>query len=257
MKILVTSDWHGDHVTHGVRRFAEISAAVDETVDVAIEEGCAGYVFAGDLCDPDIGSPSFRVVEMALKAALRLAAASIDSVWVAGNHDVIEDGSLDTTLSPLRALGPKNGVHVFEEPGIATFRQLVDRDEYRNLAVVALPFTSTTRPYDPAEVVPKLLGNRNPSDVLVVGHLHVAGVEPGEETTEMPRGRDVWLPLRAIGDWEHDQLARGHGKRRATIANGHYHRQQRTEEGVWIPGSLARLTFCEERNSPGYLVLEV
>jgi DNA repair exonuclease SbcCD nuclease subunit len=43
--------------------------------------------------------------------------------------------------------------------------------------------------------------------------------------------------------------------------NGHYHRAQvhAGEHGVTvhIPGSLARLTFSEEKNAPGYMLLEV
>jgi len=59
----------------------------------------------------------------------------------------------------------------------------------------------------------------------------------------MPRGRGIPLPL--------EQL-RG----AKAIFNGHFHRRQKIGP-VWIPGSLARLTFCEEKHEPGYLVAEV
>lgn len=240
MKLLITSDWHGDWVTHGVRRFAEITAAVDETVRAAVENDVAGYVFMGDLCNPDAGSSVFRTIELALRTAMRLHDARIPSIWVAGNHDVIEDGTKDTTLSPLRALGAARGVHVFEEPGVCLIM-----NGGRLLNVLALPFTAAQHGYDVEATAAKLLGKRSKKDTIAVGHLHVPGVAPGEETTEMPRGREVILPVDAL---------RPHVSK---IFNGHYHRQQRTESGVWIPGSLARLTFCEERHDPGYLVVEV
>lgn len=246
MKLCVVSDAHLDWVTHGVRRFPEIAAAFDETIEAALDEGCSGYVFLGDLCDPDSGSCVFRVLEVAIRTALRLAACKIPSIWIAGNHDTIEDGTKDTSLSPLRALyGDRTPVHVFEEPGTCVLREAVDRDDHRDVWIAALPFTSASHPYDPASVSEKLLMGKDPRNVVVAGHLHVPGVEPGEETREMPRGREVWLPVDVLKP------------RASVILNGHYHRQQKTESGVWIPGSLARLTFCEENNHPGYLIVEV
>lgn len=247
MKILVSSDWHGDWVTHGIRRFAEVQAAVRETIEVAKQERCAAYVFAGDLCDPDSGSSVFRVVELAIATAVELARENISSIWVAGNHDTIEDGTRDTSLSPLRALARDHRglVGVFEEPGAFNVRVRIDMDDYRTVRIVALPFTAAQHPYDVEQAAKKIACGAEPRDVVFVSHLTVPGVVPGEETTEMPRGREVVLPVDAI---------RPLG---AHLINGHYHRQQRTESGVWIPGSLARLTFCEERHRPGYLVVEV
>lgn len=241
MKAVVVSDIHLDHVTHGVPRFRELRAAVHRTVDVAIEEQAGLYIFAGDLCDPDSGSSVFRCVEVAIEAAWRLSQRGIPSIWVAGNHDVIEDGTNDTTLAPLRAMNP-DMIYVFEEPGVAKFS-----DANREVYVIALPFTSTSNPYDVEAFLEAAAGTINVprENVAVVAHLTVPGVEPGEETKEMPRGREVVLPT---------AIAMKHA---ALVINGHYHRQQRTKDGVWIPGSLARLTFCEEKNDPGYLVVRI
>lgn len=245
MKIVASSDWHPDHVTHGVSRFAEVRDAAHRTVDRAIEEGAGLYVFAGDLCDPDSGSVTFRCVELAIEVAGRLSARHISSLWVAGNHDVIEDGSGDTTLSPLRAIAPSLSakVHVFERPGLARFETMKDV-----VNVIALPFSATSHAYDVEAELTQIASKLPPGSqakTIVVGHLNIAGVIPGEETTEMPRGREVWLPVEAA-----KRVARH-------VLNGHYHRRQRTKDGVWIPGSLARLTFGEEGNEPSFLVLEV
>lgn len=245
MKIVACSDWHPDHTTHGVPRFQEVKEAAHRTVDRAIEEGARLYIFVGDLCDPDSGSVTFRCVELAIEVAGRLADKGIRSVWIAGNHDVIEDGSGDTTLSPLRALATFSPlVHVYERPNF--FRH--DSFHHGAVNVICLPYAATSHAYDVEAAIAELAAMLPPgskNQTIVAAHLNIAGVVPGEETTEMPRGREVWLPVEAA-----KRVAR-------YVVNGHYHRKQKTKDGVWIPGSLARLTFGEEGNEPSFLVLEV
>lgn len=215
-------------------RFDELRRAVEQTVNHAIEQEVDAYIFAGDLTDPDSGSRVFRCVETAIFAASKLKEAGIPSLWVAGNHDVIEDGRGGTTLAPL--FGIENGIiRVAECPQLVTFLGLP--------SIVALPFTASCRAYDAAAKARELLEEHGDIAGIVVGHLSVPGVIPGEETTEMPRGRDVLFPIEEV---------RG---RELLLINGHYHRRQRTADGIWIPGSLARLTFGEEDHTPGYLVL--
>lgn len=243
MKLAVSSDWHPDWKTHGVDRFEEVEKAVNYTIDKAIEEEVDGYAFLGDLCDPDAGSVVFRCVELMLKSACRLSRAGIPNFWMPGNHDVIEDGSGDTTLSPMRALCDVENSIVFlaEKPGLYQC--------FSGLDVLALPYTPTSHNYDPAKVVVEAFGEGRP--FIAAGHLMVPGCVPGEETTEMPRGRDVMFPL--------DSFADKNGVLRPLCKlklNGHYHRRQFTS-GVHIPGSLAMLTFGEEGNYPGFLLIEV
>jgi len=235
VKIVATSDWHGDVTTHGIRRFPEIAEAVNATVDRAIEEDADAYVFLGDLCNPDSGSCVFRVVRLAIEAETRLALRKIPSIWVAGNHDVIEDGSGESALSPLRGLGDAM-VTVCEAPEELT---LFGRNGGPATRFVVLPFTPTTHPYDPAGFVRSIRG----ADVVLSHLTEISGVEPGEEAKEMPRGRGIRLPVEDL-------------KGAKVILNGHFHRRQKYGP-IWIPGSLARLTFCEERHDPGYLVVDV
>jgi hypothetical protein len=158
-------------------------------------------------------------------------------VWVAGNHDVIEDGSGDTVLTPLAALH-------HAEPGVvqvAGAPTLIDWKGHRK--IVCLPFAASSHAYDADRVVRELVGDRK--DPIVLGHLTVPGLIPGEEAHELPRGRDVMFPLSAFDD-----------KPNALLMNGHHHRRD-TEGRVKIPGTLARLTFGEDDNEPGFLVLEV
>ncbi len=247
MKVIIASDFHLDHSTQGVSRYEEIREGLEQTVDKAIEEEAAAYVFAGDLCDPDAGSCVFRCVAAIVSAAVRLADRGIYSIWLAGNHDVIEDGTGCTTLTPLRALSDcerLNGkVQVIEQPSRVEITARGAPNDVRY--VLGLPFAATSHAYDVSAIIDELAPKENREKTMIVGHLNVPGVVPGEETTDMPRGREVWLPT----DLAHE--------RAKIVVNGHYHRQHRTETGVWIPGSLARLTFGEEGNAPGYLMVEL
>jgi len=234
------SDLHLDAVTMGVPRFPELEQALAHTVQVAAQQKVDAYVFLGDLCDPDSGPTVFKCVELAIRTARCLADAyGIRSYWLAGNHDVIEDGSGLTTLGPIRPALGSHGM-VIEHPTSwaldgATF--------------VALPFTATSHAYDPA----KFLADHLPTGAhggpyVVLSHLNVPGIIPGEETTEMPRGRDITLPL--------ELLARPD----VLVLQGHYHRQQvhrHMGAVVNVCGSLARLTHGEEEHTPGYLLCEV
>jgi DNA repair exonuclease SbcCD nuclease subunit len=246
VKIIVTSDWHLDWATGGLPRFADVFAAVQVIVDAAKREGVEMVMFLGDLTDPD-AVRAHQAVSVAMWVATHLwFCAGIATRWLVGNHDVVEDGSGSSSLSAVHAFGvalprgAKQGVKVYTEPEVEVFG---------NKAILALPFTPRSHPYDPLTFVRSL--DPNPGGVirpidLVVGHLNIEGIGPGSETTDMPRGRDVFLPVAAIRERWPD----------AVVCNGHYHRRQ-VFDGVHVPGSLARLTFGEEHNSPGYLVVEV
>lgn len=240
MKLLFTSDWHLDHVTAGKSRFDEVCNAVDETVRTAIQEKCDHYFFLGDLMDPDSGSVTYRALKFANGVMRRLRDAEITSHWLAGNHDVVEDGYGTTTLTPLCSLGRHLFAHVYEYPEVNVFS---------GLTIVALPFTATSHAYDPGAFI-KQASVRVESianvPTVVIGHLNVVGVIPGEETNEMPRGREVVFPREQIRNF----LPNAH------LFHGHYHRRQ-VHDGVHIPGALARLTFGEELHDPGYMLVEI
>lgn len=238
MKYLFTSDWHLDHTTDGHSRYDEVCAAIDRSVKIAIEEKVGLYVFAGDLSDPD-GFAVHRAQSKAVSTALTLKKAGIKSVFVAGNHDVVEDGFGTTVLAPLAA---SELALVYEQPGIL---QLPD-----DRLLMVLPFTPRSHMYEPAAFV-RQLGAKLPAKVrqsariTVVGHLSLAGINPGSETKEMPRGREVLWPLEELAKWFP----------KATLVGGHYHNAQEYKS-VNIIGSLARLTHGEEKHEPSMLLLE-
>jgi DNA repair exonuclease SbcCD nuclease subunit len=243
-KLVVSSDWHLDAVTAGVRRLSDLRVALSTILNRVQAEKDAGHhvlsLFLGDLCDPDSGTPVWAAICTALAFLTKLGTIGVPSVWLAGNHDVIEDGSGVTTISPLARLFPFTG-RVVEGP-----ESWVDG----NLVFLALPFTAKSHAYNPAlyvsEVLPVIWELHPEKTLVVLGHLNIAGVVPGEETTEMPRGREVAFPLDEINKWPGEKV----------LLHGHYHRQQ-VFNGVHIPGALERLTFGEEGHQPGFLVVEV
>lgn len=244
--MVVTSDWHLDASTAGFDRFEDVSAAVDEVVAYAIASKASLFVFLGDLCDPD-ANRSPRCVGKAIEVAHRLRASGIRSRWLVGNHDVVEDGSGTSTLTPLAAAGASGG-----GPAGEGWR-VIDRPTTEFIGGVEfiwLPYVPRCASYDPAMFVTAYYELAQPegsgAPLVVAGHLSIAGKHPGSETDEMGRGREMVLPVARVRElWPE-----------AFLMNGHYHDAQANPDGVVIPGSLARLTFGEETNHPGFLVAE-
>lgn len=255
MKIVHTTDWHPDASTAGYARFHDVEQAVQSSVDHACtlksQGERVGYLFTGDLLTND---PSLDVMVrctcLAQRAGRQLSESGIPSWWMAGNHDVFEDGLGTTAVDTLEgeyAYVIKSPMALMIEPG---------------KLMLLLPFTPMSHSYDPKAWVESVVPGaqmvfydpkapleavaQEAQVVLVAGHLMLEGIGPGSETTDMPRGRDVFFPIDLVRKrWPN-----------ALMANGHYHRQQ-VYNGVHIPGSLAVLTRGELGNRPGYLVYTV
>lgn len=242
--LVVTSDWHIDARTAGVRRHADLEMAVTDVQQAAIslkEEGHdVGFLFLGDLCDPDSRGLTFLSQRVAAQAAKNLHSFGIQSFWLVGNHDITQDALCTSTLSFMDGCA---GATLIDEPGkhTITFRKGFSLD------FLALPFTCTEATYDPAKVASEALC-AHPDIRMVIGHLTIPGIQPGEETTDMPRGRDIMFPVEETKDVP-------------LRLNGHYHHQQLFKPSaggdIAIPGALAQLTFGESDSQPGYLIVEV
>ncbi|GAC1448421.1 MAG: hypothetical protein PVSMB8_07400 [Vulcanimicrobiaceae bacterium] len=264
MKLVVVSDLHLDWVTAGIRRFDDVAKALEAAKNKAIalaeidDDDTVVFVCLGDLFNPDSGPIVLRCTELLIGIAGQLALRGVSSIWVAGNHDVVEDGSGTTSLTPMRSVDewchdiPEQPAYAFvaEEPedfDIGT----TDEDE-DDPPFLVLPFTATSHAYDPEAKI-KEWAAKYPrvKKPIILSHLTgVEGVIPGEEVNEMPRGREVTFPIDAVREHFPGAL----------ILQGHFHRRQvHTVRGVTfhICGSLARLTHSEEENDPGYLVVDV
>lgn len=247
--IVVCSDAHVDWVTYGVSRFRDVADALLEATEEAVRIKADGFAFLGDLTDPDDVSAVLRAQLLMMQVVTILHCGGVTTYLLPGNHDVLEDGTGHTVLDPLAYV---NGAVVLKE-GLHTGERF---------NIIALPFLPSSRAYDPADVtraaVERIHHRRQNGakqvPTVVLGHLHLPGITPGEETTEMPRGRcgqDVTFP-----HYEVNAIAG-----RKVVLNGHYHERQvwTAPDGlkVHVPGSLARLTIDQERHEPGYLVVEV
>jgi len=250
MKILFTGDWHLDRSTAGFDRFFDIVGDIEKTLE-HFRESCDGrdmlYVFLGDLANPN-NVRSHRAVATAIEVARTISTEILgyeddpaieNSIWLTGNHDVIEDGSGESTLISLAATGWST---VVDKPRVISFYSGL---RAHDLSIVALPYPASCNSYDPVEFVESievpLMNN-----VLVIGHLSMPGIIAGSESGELARGREYAWPVDAI-------------KKRwptAIMVGGHYHRSQ-TCNGVIFPGSLERLGFDEESNDPGFITLEI
>lgn len=232
-RVIVSSDWHLDKLTAGVSRFEEVAAAANAIADYAIQsnehERRSVFVFLGDLCNPDT-SRCWKSVRVATRIATKLLAGCVPSVWMTGNHDVTEDGEGSHSLMPVDVGHP--AVHVIDYP--------VGLSPLPGLGILALPYVPRTHNYKPDVVVNEYKYSVPPK--LICGHLMLEGISAGSETKDMPRGRDVFLPI--------DTLRRKFPD--AKIVNGHYHAGQ-MYKGVHIPGALARFTVGEAENTPRFL----
>ncbi len=242
MRCVICSDLHIDAKTAGYDRFKDCSEALTQAVEHAQEVKADRFIFLGDLCDPD-ATNLLRCIDVAMLCASELHRVGITSFWLAGNHDVLEDGHGTTTLDLLEHV---RGAWVQKIPELYT--SYLTKKEMEN-PIGFLPYPSSSAPYDPDKVVRGWKKSERPP-TLICSHLMVEGIEVGSETTDFPRGRDIFLPTRAIRECFPD----------ITVVQGHYHRPRvESVDGVQvhIVGSMVRLTRSELHNTPRFLTLDL
>lgn len=245
LKIVVFTDLHLDEHTAGVPRFDDVAGAVRQVVQHAVAWRADLVLCLGDALNPDRGSAVFRCMRVLFEAATTLTRERIRNYWIRGNHDVIEDGSDESVLTPLRALERDYFTKVFDAPALVD----VLREGKTAARVLALPYPSAAAPYDPdAWVRENVISREQIFPLIVAGHLQFTGITPGEESEDMGRGRDVPFPLDALAEVEAPVKL---------FVNGHYHRGQ-VHRGVIIPGSMVRLRFGpQEAVEPRFLKFEI
>jgi DNA repair exonuclease SbcCD nuclease subunit len=262
ISFLAISDVHVDARLFGVSRFPEIEIAMNLAVSTAIREKVDVFFFLGDLCDPDSGSCVFRAMRLALDCARKLSGHGIRSIWLAGNHDVIEDGSGETTLEPLKSCGAWTLSEKHARlPEKHSRVEVYDRPEWTGLGEVGmqeavpclvLPYTATSAHYDPEAFATKTwdLATAYCKTVVVLEHMDVEGALLGDETRDMARGRRLVYPRQVI-----EGLAAQRNQQLIQLG-GHLHMRQRVG-GLQIVGAPARFAFGERMNQPGFLLQEI
>lgn len=236
MRLVVSSDWHGDWITDGFERTNDLTFALED-IEHELQAGDV-FIMLGDLSNP-YSRLVHRAVGIAVDRAIRCNDSRQFNLWVVGNHDVVEDKHGSHTLMAVDAVGGLT--RVFSKPS----RQVINGVNF-----IALPYTSPVFDYSPEEQIRVIADSMTKAErngpVVVMGHLMLEGIEPGSESTDMPRGRDIMFPIETVQELFP----------KVVMMNGHYHTKQ-TYRGVHIPGSLMRLTHGEEENEPGFMVIEI
>lgn len=253
MKIVLSSDLHIDAVTAGVERMPELNDHVDELVAFGKANPGSSLVVMGDYFDPG-GRRDVVYAAWIIQACRRLREAFERTIWLAGNHDVLEmtppeSGWPHTTLSPLHdATYDDDDVQVVTLP---YWTEWGTGDE--SIHFVGLPFVASAVRRHGDDLVGRMemtafhsVRNRITTltprgQIVVAGHRTIAGIVPGSETEDMPRGGDYPFPEAAL------QLYRDFPGR-VVLANGHYHEPQVFSlDGcpIVIPGCPFRATFGE------------
>lgn len=253
MKLLVTSDWHEDAFTAGVPRLDELVGYVDHLVGVCRQEKVDLVLNLGDVFDP--GNPreclyQTRLIEM---ASALTRASRLGSLWLTGNHDVLDCYPPLSTLSPLAALSKAWRLKVWpgeQELEVVDMPRLV---EMPHVNLLCLPYVSraaeTSGAYQKALSEALEAARGKPDPLLVLSHLSLPNMHPGSEA-EMLRGREMPFPLEQVLEL-----------RPAVVLQGHYHaRQSMKLKGlqVEVVGAPARYTFGERDDGErGFLLVEV
>jgi DNA repair exonuclease SbcCD nuclease subunit len=256
-KVLFTSDWHVDAMTAGIARESEIGKYVATLIAYVEREKVDVVCFCGDAFDPG----SMREAQWSsfmFDALHRITHASqCGTVWIPGNHDVIDSTSAVSTLAPLAIAQMQYGEYwtpwkkraaVCESPELVLFEQC-------DLAVLALPYVSRAVMNDPSyaygfDTVLDAAREHKQSGkpAIAIGHYALPGIVPGDEE-EMMRGREIPIPSAALLPLDLD-----------LVVNGHYHQRQTVSCNglrVEVVGSPARFRFGEADVERGFLVVEI
>lgn len=240
-------------------RVHDFLGGLDTIVDRAIDEQFDVVLFAGDAFKNRDPSPTLQR-EFA-RRILRLARADIPIVIVIGNHDM---------PNVLSRATPVEIYQVLEIPGVHVCRSiesLTVSTRSGPLQVVALPWIPRSgllgvqqyRDLDDQELdreTPRLvseaiadaLSRLDPSrPAVLLAHVSLQGATLGVEQSIM-LGKDI-----TVG---RDDL---HARQFDYVALGHIHKHQviGTHPPVVYAGSPERIDFGEERESKGYVVVEI
>lgn len=248
MKICLTSDWHIDATTAGKSRFDELPGYLSHLA----EAGPFDYLFhLGDVFDPGSRLGPLYTREIAKAARFIDLRVADRSVWIAGNHDIIEIDEPCSTVSFLPSFDSRS-------IRFADYPRFIEFNQGPILGVLCLPYVSRTyaktdlysASLDLAFAEAKRWKARAPHPLVVIGHLTVPGAKMGSESYEMARGRDVDFPAHDVRELEP-----------TFVANGHYHEAQIVKLSgldVIIPGSPHRFTFGERDDvDKGFTVIEL
>jgi exonuclease SbcD len=263
MRFLHTSDWHVGRAIRGRSRTEEFAAALDEVVQIAVDENVDAVLLAGDVYEHRAPSPDADAV--VFDAFLRLRDAGIRVVAIPGNHDSAQ--RMEALGKLLRPIGVEVAPRI-RPPTEGGIVEIASRDGTEVAEVACIPFVPERRFGDAAALfdagetwyqsyaqgMGELLGAMNagftPGRIqIVLGHLFTDGalVTPGGGERELTIGIAYAVPpSRLPGTVSY-------------VALGHVHMPQAVK-GSPAParyaGSLLQLDFGEAGQRKSVSVVE-
>jgi exonuclease SbcD len=261
MRFLHTADWHVGKQIRGRSRLDEFEAALDQVVEVAVEERVDAVLVAGDLYEH--GAPSPEADALVFEALVRLRAEGVRVVAIPGNHDSpARLEALTTLLAPLGiAVVPR-----VRRPGEGGIVEIPSRDGTELAQVACVPFVPERRFADAAalfesteswyasyaegmgELLAAMARGFRPGAVhVLLAHLYTDGALLGGGERELTIGMAYAVsPSRLPGT-------------AAYVALGHVHRPQRVRgapTAARYAGSLIQLDFGEVDQRKSVAVVE-
>lgn len=210
MRFLHTSDWHVGRAIRGRSRTGEFAAALEEVVQIALDESVDAVLLAGDVYEHRAPAPDADA--LVFDAFLRLRDAAIRVVAIPGNHDsALRMEALGKLLRPI-------GVEVtprIRPPAEGGIVEVPSRDGSEVAEVACIPFVPERRFGDAAalfdagetwyqsyaqgmgELLGAMTAGFTPGRIqIVLGHLFTDGalVTPGGGERELTIGMAYAVP---------------------------------------------------------------
>jgi exonuclease SbcD len=261
MRFLHTGDWHVGKPIRGRSRMEEFERALEQVVDIAVDQRVDAVLHAGDLYEHRSAAPDAD--GLVFETLLRLHSNGTPVVAIPGNHD--SAARLEAFAGLLRAVNVDLAARVVppEEGGVL---ELGSRDGSETMRVACVPFVperkfgSAVELFDSTEAwfqsyadgMGNLMdamsaGFRDDAVNVVLAHLYATGAKLGGGEREATVGVDYAVPAGRLP------------ANASYVALGHIHRPQRVP-GARAParyaGSLIQLDFGETQQDKSVVVVE-
>ncbi|GAA2719118.1 MULTISPECIES: exonuclease SbcCD subunit D [Streptomyces] len=239
MRLLHTSDWHLGRSFHRVGLLGAQRAFLDHLVHTVREHHVDAVLVAGDVYDRAV--PPLAAVELFDEALHRLAALSVPTVMISGNHDSAR------RLGVGAGLIDRAGIHLRTDPATCA-TPVVLADDHGDVAFYGLPYL------EPA-LVREQLGAGGSSHAAVLGaamdrvradlaarpagtrsvvlaHAFVTGGTPSDSERDITVGGVASVPPETFAGADY-------------VALGHLHGCQTLDERIRYSGSPLAYSFSE------------
>lgn len=251
MRLLHTSDWHLGRSFHRVSLLDAQRAFLDHLVTTVEERAVDAVLVAGDIYDRAV--PSLAAVELFDSALHRLAALSVPTIMISGNHDSARRLGVGSGLMDRAGIHLRTDPHTCGTPVLLPDGDAADAGEGRGTRTGQVAFYGL--PYLEPSLVRQALGAERGSHTAV---LAAAMDRVRADLAERPEGTRSVVLAHAfvtgaeVSDSERDITVGGVGSVPASVfdgvdyaALGHLHNCQRVTERVRYSGSPLAYSFSE------------